>query len=68
MKGTPVKQWSSEAVEAVLALQGIALAPGRAERLAAGLNAGANAVDPLRDTLALEVDPTSYLLCLERSK
>ena len=58
---------SAEMVEAMLAAQDIALAPGRAERLAPGVNALAVA-DPLRAGLAFEVDATTYLLALSRSK
>ena len=44
----------------MLAAQGIGLAAGRAERLAAGVNA-LNVQDPLRAALPFEVDATSYL-------
>jgi hypothetical protein len=54
-------------VEAMLAVQGIPLASGRAERLAPGVNALALA-DPLRAGLAFEVDATTYLLALSRNK
>ena len=61
------KPLSAEVVEAMLAAQDIPLAPGRAERLAPGVNALALA-DPLRAGLAFEVDATSYLLALGRNK
>ncbi len=61
------KQWSSEAIEAALAVQGVELAAGRAARLAQGLNA-LSVADPLRDALELETDPTGYALALERCK
>ncbi len=61
------KQWSSEAIEAALAVQGVELAAGRAARLAQGLNA-LSVADPLRDALELESDPTGYALALERCK
>ena len=61
------KPLSAEVVEAMLAAQDIPLAPGRAERLAPGVNALALA-DPLRAALAFEVDPTTYLLALSRNK
>jgi hypothetical protein len=61
------KPLSPEAIEALLAAQGIALAPGRAERLAPGVNA-LNVDDPLRATLPFEVDPTSYTLALGKLK
>ena len=56
-----------ETIESLLAAQGIALAPGRAERLAPGVNA-LNVDDPLRATLPFEVDPTTYTLTLVRVK
>jgi len=46
-------------VQKLLVSQGITLAPGRAEKLAPGVNA-LNVDDPLRATLPFEVDPTSY--------
>ena len=61
------KQWSGEAVESMLAAQGIRLAPGRSGKLAAALDAAAVA-DPLRDALELEADPTGFLRALERCK
>ena len=62
---TAAKQWSSEAIEAVLAAQGIRLAPGRAEKIATALNA-ATASGSL--PLEFESDPTGYALALERCK
>jgi hypothetical protein len=62
-----VKPLSPEVVEATLAAQGVPLAPGRAERLAPGVNALAVA-DPLRPALPFEVDATTYLLALSRNK
>ena len=56
-----------ETIESLLAAQGIELAPGRAERLAPGVNA-LNVDDPLRATLPFEVDPTTYTLTLVRVK
>jgi len=50
---------SSEAIEALVAAQDIPLAPGRAERMAPGVNA-LNVEDPLHAKLPFEVDPTSY--------
>ena len=61
------KQGNAEAIEAVLAAQGIRLAPGRAGKLAAGLNAGTVA-DPMRDALPFESDPTGYALAVERCR
>ena len=61
------KQWSGEAVETALAAQGIGLAPGRAEKLAAGLSAGAR-VDATRTVLPFESDPTGYALAVQRCK
>jgi len=54
------KPLSAEVVEAMLAAQDIPLAPGRAERLAPGVNA-LNVADPLREALDFERDPTTYL-------
>jgi hypothetical protein len=62
-----MKPLTSETIEALLAAQGVPLAPGRAERLAPGVNA-LNVADPLRDKLPFEVDPTTYLLARERAK
>ena len=62
-----MRPWNSEAIEKALAAQGIRLAPGRAEKLAAGLNAGLVA-DRLRDALELEADPAGYALAVERCK
>jgi|tagenome__1003787_1003787.scaffolds.fasta_scaffold20652378_2 hypothetical protein len=53
------KPLSAEAIEALLAAQGISLAAGRAERLLPGVNA-LNVDDPLRSRVPFEVDPTSY--------
>jgi len=67
---TTAKQWSSEVIEAALAAQGIALAPKRAERLAAGqqLLLDASAADPLRDALEFDADPPGFMLALARCK
>jgi len=64
------KQWSGEAVETALAIQGIGLAPGRAEKIAPGVEAllDAAAKDPLRAALAFEADPAEYALAVERCK
>ena len=61
------KPLSAEVIEAMFAAQDIPLAPGRAERLAPGVNALAVA-DPLRAELAFEVDATTYLSALSRNK
>jgi hypothetical protein len=67
---TAARQLSGEAIEAALAAQGIALAPGRGERLARGLQAllGASASDPLRESLAFDAEPPGLLLALQRCK
>jgi hypothetical protein len=67
---TTTKQWSGEAIEAAAAAQGIALAPGRAERLARGQQAllDAGAGDALRGSLAFDVDPPAFLLAIERCR
>jgi hypothetical protein len=62
-----MKPLTSETLEALLAAQGVPLAPGRAERLAPGVNA-LNVADPLREKLPFEIDPTSYLGAEERAR
>jgi hypothetical protein len=64
------KQWSAEAIETALAAQGIALAPGRAERVARAQQAllEAAAADPLRAALAFDADPAGYRSALERCR
>ena len=62
----PEKHWSPEAVGNALAVQGLRLAPGRAAKIAAGLNASADIADPLLGALELETDPTAYVLALSR--
>jgi hypothetical protein len=59
------KPLSPGSIEELLAAQGIELAPGRAERLAPGVNAQ-NVDDPLRAELPFEVDPTTYLIQRDR--
>jgi len=61
-----MNSWNPEAVEAALASQGIRLAPGRAAKIAAALNASADLADPLLGSLAFETDPTAYALALSR--
>ena len=65
---TLAKQWSGTAIEEALAAQGIALAPGRAERIARAQQAllDASAADPLLVTLEFQADPSSYLLALKK--
>ena len=60
------KDW----VESALALQGIALAPGRAERLARGQQAllAASAADALLATLDFHADPTTFLLIMQKTR
>ena len=62
------KQWTAEAVEVVLAAQGIALAPGRAERLARGYQAllEASAADPLLAKLAFDEVATGFLPAMRK--
>jgi hypothetical protein len=70
-KVTTAKQhWSAEVVEAMLAAQGIALAPGRAERLARGQQAllDASSADALCATLDFHADPPGFLLALQKCK
>jgi hypothetical protein len=65
---TAAKQWGAEAIETALAAQGIALAPGRAARLARALEGflGPSMADPLRGALELECDPAGFALVQER--
>ena len=62
---TAAKLWSSEAIEAMLAAQGIRLAPGRAEKIAAALNAATGSGSL---SLEFESDPSGYALAVERCK
>ena len=62
-----MKPLTSETIEALAAAQGVPLAPGRAERLAPGVNA-LNVADPLRHKLPFDLDPTSYLVAQERAR
>jgi hypothetical protein len=64
------KQWSAEAIETALAAQGIALAPGRAERIARAQQAllEAAAADPLRAALAFDANPAGYRSALDRCR
>jgi hypothetical protein len=62
-----MKNLDGTTIEALLAAQGVELAPGRAERLAAGVNA-LNVVDPVGAALPFEVDPTTYVLVRDRIK
>ena len=67
---TTSKQWSAEAVEVVLAAQGIALAPGRAERLARGYQAllEASAADPLLARPEFDAVPAGFLLAMQKCR
>ena len=64
------KQWSGEAVEAVLAVQDIMLATGRGERLARAVQPLVDAVaqDPQRNALELDDEPAGFIFALRRSK
>ena len=62
MKGSIL---DARTVEMMLAAQGVPLAPGRAEKLAPGVNA-LNVDDPLRAELPFEVDPTTYTTVLRK--
>ena len=65
-----VKQWSAEAIEAALAAQGIALASGRAQRLARGLQSllEAGAADRLRADLDFNTEPGGFAFAMRRCK
>ena len=67
---TAARQFGGDAIEAALVAQGIALAPGRGERLARALQLllDASAADPLRESLAFDADPPGFLLALHRCK
>lgn len=67
---TTAKRWSGETIEAALAAQGIALAAGRAERLARGVQAllEASAADPLRVQLEFDTEPTGFAFAMRRCK
>ena len=58
-----MKHW----VDEILSRQGIELAPGRAEKMAPGVEGllAAAAKDPLLSKLPFEVDPTTYVLRLD---
>jgi len=62
--------WSAEAIESALAAQGIALAPGRAERIARAQQAllGGAAADPLHASLTFDANPAGYLHALDKCK
>lgn len=64
------KQWSGEAVEAVLAVQDIMLATGRGERLVRAVQPLVDAVaqDPQRNALELDDEPAGFIFALRRSK
>lgn len=57
-------------MEAAAAAQGIALAPGRAERLARAQQAllDAAAADPLRAALEFDDDPSGFIAAIEKCK
>jgi hypothetical protein len=62
-----MKDLTPQAIETLLAAQGVPLAPGRAERLAPGVNA-LNVADPLRAGLPFEVDATTYEKALRKAR
>jgi hypothetical protein len=66
---TTAKQpWSAEALEAALAAQGIAIAPGRAERLARAQTSllGAATADPLCSSLEFDADVPGFVAAMEK--
>ncbi len=63
---TSERLWTPEALESIFDAQGLRLAPERAARIAAGLNASARVTDPLLGALELETDPMTYALALRR--
>jgi len=60
--------WNAAALAVVLAAQGIELKPGRAERVARGVQdvLAALAADPLRRTVEFEAEPCSCERALSR--
>jgi hypothetical protein len=64
------KQWSAEAVEVVLAAQGVALAAGRAERLARAYQAllEASAADPLLARLEFDAVPAAFVVAMQKCR
>jgi hypothetical protein len=64
------KQWSAEAVETLLAAQGIALAPGRAERLARVYQGllEASAADPLLARLEFDAIPAAFVAAMQKCR
>lgn len=64
------KRLEGDAIEAVFAWQGIALPPGRGERLAHGLHAsiGPSLDEAAQRGLELEDEPCGFALALERCK
>jgi hypothetical protein len=62
------KQWNDETVETMLAAQGIALGPGRAQRLALALQSllGVSMADPLRDAVEFEREAAGFAAAMER--
>lgn len=64
------KSWSPEAIEAALAAQGIALAPGRAARVARTIEGfmEPSMADRLRATIDFERDVPGFMLALERCR
>jgi hypothetical protein len=67
---TAKQQWSGSGVEEALAAQGIVLAAGRAERLARAQQGllEASAADPLRATLEFDVEPSGFLLAMQKCR
>lgn len=67
---TKAKQWSVEAVETMLSAQGIALAPGRAERLARAYQAllEASAADPLLARLEFDAVPAAFVVAMQKCR
>ena len=65
-----MKRFEARLIEEALALQGIALAPDRTERLARGIQGALepSLADPLHDTLDFDVDATTYAHALTRCK
>ena len=67
---TAKRPWSADTIETTLAAQGIALSPGRAERLARAQQAllDASGADPLRAALAFDADPAGFVAVLQKCR
>jgi hypothetical protein len=61
------QDWTAAAVEAAVAAQGVALKPGRAEKMAAAMN-GPVHTDRLRASLPFDAVPSGFSEVFERCR